>query len=225
MEFILDTANIEEIRTYAAVYPILGVTSNPSIVKKEGKISFFDHFKEIRKIIGEDKSLHIQVTAADWETMVREGKTLLEKVDEKVFVKVPVTEQGLKAIKMLKEMDISVTATAIYTKIQGYMAMECGADYLAPYYNRMENMDIDAFHTIHSLACQIDRWHYNTKIVAASFKNMGQVNMALEAGAHAVTVQPELFHAAFSMPAIGKAVDDFQKDWKRIYGEKNITQL
>ena len=113
----------------------------------------------------------------------------------------------------------------MYSKIQGYLALEAGADFIAPYYNRMENLDIDSFETIASLAEQIRNYGYKTKILAASFKNIAQVNAAIAAGAQTVTLPPELLHEAMGMAAIGKAVDDFHNDWQSVFGERDLTQL
>ena len=219
MKFLFDTANIEAIRKYSEFFPIAGITSNPSIIKKEGKIDFFNHFKEIREIIGRDKDLHIQILAEDAEGILKETETILENVDDKVCIKVPVTEQGLKGIRTLKAKGISVTATAIYTKIQGLLAIEAGADFIAPYFNRMENMDINPREVIATFANMIGQYNYSTKILAASFKNIGQVNDAFASGAQMVTVSPDLLHDAFKMPSIQKAVDDFAADWKGVFGE------
>lgn len=219
MEYMFDTANIEDIKHYSEFFPITGVTSNPSIIKLEGKIDFFNHFREIRKIIGIDKSLHIQVLAEDYEGILAEAYAILKNVDDKVFIKIPVTEQGLKAMRVLKAKGVGVTATAIYTKVQGLLAMEAGADFIAPYFNRMENMDIDPLEVISTFAQIIEKYNYPTKILAASFKNMGQVNAAFECGAQAATLQPALLHDAFKMPAIKKAVDDFAADWEKVFGK------
>ena len=219
MEYLFDTANIEDIKHYSEFFPITGVTSNPSIIKLEGKIDFFNHFKEIRKVIGMDKSLHIQVLAEDYAGIMAEAEAILKNVDDKVFIKVPVTEQGLKAIRALKAKGIGVTATAIYTKVQGLLAMEAGADFIAPYFNRMENMDINPSEVISTFAQMIKEYHYSTKILAASFKNMGQVNTAFECGAQTATLQPALLHDAFKMPAIKKAVEDFAVDFETVFGK------
>jgi TalC/MipB family fructose-6-phosphate aldolase len=219
MKYLFDTANIEDIKHYSEFFPITGVTSNPSIIKLEGKIDFFNHFKEIRKVIGMDKSLHIQVLAEDYAGIMAEAEAILKNVDDKVFIKVPVTEQGLKAIRALKAKGIGVTATAIYTKVQGLLAMEAGADFIAPYFNRMENMDINPSEVISTFAQMIKEYHYSTKILAASFKNMGQVNTAFECGAQTATLQPALLHDAFKMPAIKKAVEDFAVDFETVFGK------
>ena len=219
MKYMFDTINIEDIKYYNEFYPIIGITSNPSIIKLEGKINYFNHFKEIRKIIGMDKSLHIQVISEDYEGIMAEADAIIKNVDDKVFIKVPVTEQGLKAIRALKARGIGITATAIYTKIQGLLAMEAGADFIAPYYNRMENMDIDPKAVITTFAQMIKKYNYSTQILAASFKNIGQVNTAFECGAQTATVQPALLHAALQMPAIKKAVENFTTDWETIFGK------
>lgn len=225
MEYLFDTANLEEIRKYGEIFPYTGVTTNPSIMKKEGKINFFQHCREIRSIIGGSRTLHIQVTALSADDMVKEADAILNKIDDKVFIKVPVTEEGLKAIKILKGHDIGVTATAVYSKAQGFLALEAGADYIAAYYNRMENMDIDGMAVIESMVKMTDRWGYKTKILAASFKNMGQVNRAFEAGAHCVTLQPGLLRDAVNMAAIGKAAEDFARDWKSVFGDVKIHEM
>lgn len=225
MEYLFDTANLEDIRTYGAIYPYTGVTTNPSIIKKEGKINFFEHCREIRRIISDDRTLHIQVTALKAEDMVKEADAILDKIDGEVFIKVPVTEEGLKAIRALKKKDIGVTATAVYTKAQGFLAMEAGADYIAAYFNRMENMDINASSVIGSMAQMIRMWDYKTQILAASFKNMAQVNAAFEAGAHTATVQPDILKTAVNMAAIGKAAEDFAKDWRSVFGDVKIYEM
>jgi TalC/MipB family fructose-6-phosphate aldolase len=220
MKYLFDTANIEDIKYYSQFFPIAGVTTNPSIIKLVGKIDFFNHFKEIRKVIGLGKSLHIQVLARDYEGIVAEAEAIINNVDDQVFIKIPVTEQGLQAIRALKKTGIGVTATAIYTKIQGLLAIAAGADYIAPYFNRMENMDINPREVIATFAQLIERDHYATQILAASFKNMGQVTTALEYGAHTVTLPPALLHDALQMPAIIKAVDDFAADWESVFGKE-----
>lgn len=225
MKYLLDTANLDDIRYYYDIFPIAGVTSNPSIVKKEGKIDFFSHMKEIRSIIGMDKDLHIQVTARDTDGMLRDADAILDKVDNKVCVKIPVTLEGMKAIKLLKAKGVTVTATAIYSKQQGFLAMEAGADHIAPYFNRMENMGIDPDDVIASFAEMIELYDYKTKILGASFKNAGQVDRAFLAGAQTATMDPSILSAALGQAHILKAVDDFDADWKSVYGNVTIAEI
>lgn len=225
MKYLLDTANLEAIRKYTEYFPVAGVTSNPSIVKREGNIDFFAHMRNIRRVIGKESSLHIQVVAEDAEGMIRDAKRILKEVDEDVYIKVPVTMEGMKAIRLLKAENINVTATAIYTKTQGFLAIAAGADYLAPYYNRMEDMGVDAEDVIASFAEMIVNEGASTQILAASFKNAGQVNKAFLAGAHTATVTPDILENALNMPVILKTVDNFTADWESIYGDGKIANL
>ncbi|WP_206858640.1 fructose-6-phosphate aldolase [Candidatus Enterococcus mangumiae] len=224
MEFMLDTINIEKIRYYQSILPLVGVTSNPSIIKKEGKIDLFAHLKEIKEIIGKG-SLHVQVVGETTEEILADAQAILDQLGNDIFIKVPVNEAGLAAIKQLKEKGVNVTATAIYSEMQGYLAIAAGADYLAPYYNRMENLNIDAAAIIDALVAEIKRTHSSSKVLAASFKNVAQVNQACRKGAHSMTASPDIFAQVFSMPSIQEAVTNFQKDWEGTFNVQNVKAL
>lgn len=214
MEFMLDTFNLAEIEKWAKILPLAGVTSNPTIVKKEGEIDFFEQARQVRAIIGPEASLHVQVVAPDYEGILADAAKIKAECGDNVFVKIPVTTEGLVAIKTLKSEGYKITATAIYTTFQGLLAIEAGADYLAPYYNRMENLNIDPEAVIGQLAEAIDRDCSESKILAASFKNVAQVNRAFAQGAHAITAGADVFEVAFAMPSIAKTVNDFAADWQ-----------
>ncbi|MDB7102242.1 fructose-6-phosphate aldolase [Enterococcus mundtii] len=224
MEFMLDTINIEKISYYQSILPLSGVTSNPSIIKKEGKIDLFAHLKEIKQLIGK-ASLHVQVVGETTEEILADAQVIIDQLGKEIFIKVPVNEPGLAAIKQLKAEGINVTATAIYSEMQGYLAIAAGADYLAPYYNRMENLNIDAVAIIKALAMEIERTQSPSKILAASFKNVAQVNQACRQGAHSITASPDIFAQVFGMPSIQKAVTDFRKDWEETFGVKDVKAL
>ena len=219
MEFIIDTVNLEEIKEAVEYLPIVGVTSNPSIVKKTNPQDFFKHMKEIRKIIGQERSLHIQVISKDCDTIIKEAHRILEGVDDKVCIKVPVSSEGINIIKLVKEEGINVTATAVYDLMQAYMALEAKADYIAPYVNRIGNLGADPFELINELSNRIIMDGYESKIVAASFKGVQQVKDALNNGAQAVTVPVEVLKQIFANPNIKKAVNDFNQDWYSMYGD------
>ena len=222
MEFMLDTLNINEIKKWARVLPLSGVTSNPTIAKKEGEIDFFKRIHEVREIIGEAPSIHVQVVAKDYDGILKDAAKIRQECGGNVFIKVPVTPEGLAAIKTLKSEGYKITATAIYTVFQGLLAIEAGADYLAPYYNRMENLNIDSAQVIAQLADSIEKNQSSSKILAASFKNVGQVNRAFKEGAQAITAGADVFEAAFGMPSIEKAVNDFANDWSAIHHQNII---
>lgn len=222
MEYMLDTLNIEDIKKWSKILPLAGVTSNPSIAKKEGPIDFFKRIQEVREIIGDKASIHVQVIAQDYEGILKDARAIREACGDNSYVKVPVTADGLATIKSLKADGYHITATAIYSTFQGLLAIEAGADYLAPYYNRMENLNIDPEQVIGQLAEAIDRNCSDSKILAASFKNVAQVNKAFALGAQAITAGPDVFQAGFAMPSIQKAVDDFAKDWESIHNKQSI---
>ena len=225
MELLFDTANLEQIKTYDRYFPMTGVTTNPSIFKAEGKVAFFEHLKRMRELIGPERTLHVQVTADDAQGMIREAHAIHRMVDNGVYIKVPVTEEGLAAIRALRGEGVPITATAVYSQIQAFMAMQAGANYIAPYFNRMENLDIEPRETIAAMRQFIDEAGSDSRIMAASFRNMAQVTSALLAGAQAVTVQPKLLHDAFGMAAIAKAVEDFKRDWTGVRGDISIADL
>ncbi|KRM30907.1 fructose-6-phosphate aldolase [Agrilactobacillus composti DSM 18527 = JCM 14202] len=218
MEFLLDTVHIPDIEKYNAIIPLSGVTSNPTICKKEGHFEFFDHMCQIRHILGPDKSLHVQVVGQTAEAMIADAHMILKEIDDQVFIKVPTNEAGLTAIKQLKHEGVHITATAIYTEFQGLLAIQAGADYIAPYYNRMANMNIDAAAVVQAFANAINANQANTKILAASFHNVAQVTTALACGAQAVTMGVDILKSGLGMPAIGQAVADFTQDWEENFG-------
>lgn len=226
MELIIDTVNLEEIRDAVDHMPIVGVTSNPSIVKKTGPQDFFAHMREVRNIIGKERSLHIQVISKDCETILKEAHRILEEVDDQVYIKVPVSYEGIKAIKILKAEGHHVTATAVYDLMQAYMALAAGADYIAPYVNRIGNLGSDPMELINELSNRIVMDGYKCKILAASFKGVQQVKDSLNYGAQAITAPVDVLKQVFKNPNIEKAVDDFNNDWYSIYGEgKGICDL
>ena len=225
MKYLIDSANLDEIRALSEYLPIAGVTSNPSIVKKEGSVPFFAHMREIRSIIGNLRPLHIQVTATDYDGMMRDAEAVFRHVDEKVFIKVPVDFEGVKVIKALRRQGANVTATAVYGMDQAFMALEAGADCIAPYYNRMEALGVDAASVIRNIAGIIAHYGYETEILAASFKQPAQIDRAILAGAHSVTVAPDVLRGIFAKQVVADAVQAFSDDWTGLYGGKTLAEM
>lgn len=226
MELIIDTVNLEEIKAAVDYLPIVGVTSNPSIVKATSPEHFFDHMRKIRSIIGKERSLHIQIIAKDCDGILAEADKILSEIDNDVYIKVPASYEGIKAIKALKAQGRNVTATAVYDLMQAYMALAAGADYIAPYVNRIGNLGSDPNELIRECVKRIETDGYSCKIVAASFKGVKQICDALNSGAQAVTAPVALFNQIFKNPNIEKAVNDFNSDWYSMYGEgKGLCDL
>lgn len=221
-ELMLDTANLEMIRKGLAVYPVSGITTNPTILKKEGDVDFFTRLKAIRKLMPAG-SLHVQVTATDAEGMEREAEKIVSVLGKETFIKVPVDEQGLEAIKWMGTHGYHVTATAIYSTFQGMVAAMAGAEYLALYYNRMENIDADPAKVVRDLSSFLKGGGCN--ILAASFHNVRQVTEAYANGAEGCTVGPEILGLGLANASIKGALASFHNDWVSIHGEKSIDEL
>ena len=168
MEFILDTADVQEIKNLNELLTVAGVTTNPTIITKSGK-DFQTTVKEIIEVLDEEQTFFIQAISATCEEIVEEAKYIDSLREKNIYVKIPVTHEGLKAIKECKKLGIGVLATAIYTADQAFMAAMNGADYLAPYVNRMENYG-DGIKEVKDLIEMLRVNGLNSKVVAASFK-------------------------------------------------------
>lgn len=224
MELLLDTANLKAIEKYCDYYNIAGVTTNPTILSRE-KRPLFEICGQIRKIIGESRQLHVQVTGRSCEQMLKEAEEITARLGKDVYIKVPVVEEGVKAMKLLKEKGYYVTATAVVSVQQAFLAGSVGADYVAPYINRMENLNIDAFGAVARIRRIFDSQGIGTRILGASFKNTQQIMRTYEMGAEAVTVAPDLLSAMCSNAVTDLWVDNFEKDWIGLCGDRRIYEL
>ncbi len=140
MKLLIDDAHIDKIKNIYEFYPVVGVTTNPTILSKIGG-NPFDTLKEIREFIGEDAQLHVQAVSRRADEIVEEAWHIVETLGANTFVKIPAVPEGFKAMKILTETsEIPFTATAIYTPMQAFIAGQCGANYAAPYVNRIDNM-------------------------------------------------------------------------------------
>ncbi|PWI32078.1 fructose-6-phosphate aldolase [Vibrio albus] len=216
MIYMLDTANLEAIKKAVDLYPLEGVTTNPSIVAKENK-PLKDILMGIREVIGSERMLHAQVMGETADVMVREADAMRE-VDPELIIKVPVTPQGIKAMKALKAKGIRVTATAILTPQQALMAAKAGAEFLAPYVNRLDNICGDGTLVAAEIAHLISVYDLDAKVLAASFKNVQQVHEVAKAGAQTVTIAPDVFDQLLKHPLTDSGVAGFTADWEAVYG-------
>ncbi|MCH3907366.1 MAG: fructose-6-phosphate aldolase [Sphaerochaeta sp.] len=222
MELLLDTADLKEITEGLRDYPVFGVTTNPTIFQAEGEIDFFERLREIRGLIGAKRSLHVQVVGDTADQMVKEAERIRFEVDDDVWIKIPVTEAGLQAIRRLSAQGVNITATAILSPLQGLLAMMAGARTLAVYYNRMQTNGEDPEAAIRLLS---SRKSAGCTILAASLKGTAQIIASYAAGADACTVSPALLHQALIQDAVVKAVDGFRASWHAIHGDALITDL
>lgn len=220
MELILDSSNIEQIKDLNELLHVSGVTTNPTIITKSGR-SFEDVVNDLIAVLDEEQMLFIQAVSTDVAGIVEEAKYIASLRKKNMYVKIPVTHEGLKAIKECKKLGIGVLATAIYTADQAFLAAMNGADYLAPYVNRMDNYG-DGVENVKDLITMLKVNNMNAKVVAASFKNARQVHELIKAGIQAVTIPCDVAYNMIDHPGTAIAVDEFSENWKKAYGKTTL---
>ncbi len=219
MKLCIDDANVEKIRRIYEYYPVDGVSTNPSILAKSGR-NPFEVLKEIRSIIGAEGELFVQAVSGNAEGMVKEAHKIVEELGETTLVKIPCTPEGYKAMKQLKKEGIRFIGTAVYTAMQGFLAAKCGAEYVAPYVNRIDNMGFDGIRVSKEIHDAITGSGYtDSGLLAASFKNSQQVLELAKYGVKAVTAAPDVIEAMVKNAAIEAAVDQFTTDFWGLVGE------
>lgn len=224
MIYILDTADLAAIKHCNEFYPLAGVTTNPSIISKENT-EFWGLVKEIRSIIGKDKMLHVQTVQTTAEKMVEEAKLLKKELGGDFYVKIPIGEEGLKATKELKKLGIGVTMTAIFTPAQALIAAKAGASFVAPYVNRLDNILGDGTDVVAQIVEELEIFGLDCKVLAASFKNAEQVHKCALAGCHSVTVTADVLKSLITHPMTDAAIEGFEKDWNKAFGDKTILDF
>lgn len=217
MKFLIDDANVAKIKEIWEYYPVDGVSTNPSILAKSGKQPF-EVLKEIREIIGADADLHVQVVSSEAEKMVEEAHMIQEILGSNTFVKIPAVPEGLKAIRILSSEGRKVTATAIYTPMQAYLAGKAGADYAAPYVNRIDNLGADGIETAKAIHDIFKKNGMKTEILAASFKNSQQVLELCKYGVGAATVGIDVIEGLIKNAVVTDAVSVFVSDFEKLCG-------
>lgn len=218
MLYLLDTANLKSIRDLTEYYPVEGVTTNPTIVSRE-RADFETLLTGIRKIIGKDRMLHVQATGKTCGEIVREALALKAFDSGNLYIKVPVSREGVKAIKILTSKGVKVTATAIFTQQQALVCARAGADFVAPYINRLDNIVSDGTGVASDISHLFHLYDLKTRVLAASFKNVEQVHKVSMAGIDAATLNPELLESLLYHPLTTQAIGDFSSDWASVYGE------
>ncbi|WP_313079401.1 fructose-6-phosphate aldolase [Atlantibacter sp.] len=220
MELYLDTANVQEVIRLARIFPLAGVTTNPSIIAA-GKMPLFDVLPRLQDALGEQGKLFAQVMSREAQGMVEEARRL-NNAFPGIVVKVPVTAEGLAAIKFLKTIDIATLGTAVYSASQGLLAALAGADYVAPYVNRVDAQGGDGIQTVRELQTLLELHAPHCKVLAASFKTPRQALDCLLAGCEAITLPLDVAQQMLGTPAVESAIEKFELDWKNAFGNLNL---
>lgn len=222
MELIIDSSNIEQIKELNDLLTITGVTTNPTILTKSGREAM-DVVKDFCEVLSEDQLLFIQTVQTSFEGIMEEAKMISSIRNKNMYVKIPVTHEGLRAIKECKKLGIHTLATAIYTADQAFLAAMNGAEYLAPYTNRMCNYG-DGVQDVKDLIEMLRVNHMPAKVIAASFKNTYQVHELIKAGIQAVTVPCDVLYQMIDHPGTKIAVGEFSVNWQRAYNRNTFEK-
>jgi fructose-6-phosphate aldolase 2 len=217
MIYMADTADLNELRRLYAFFPLEGVTTNPTILNHSGnKLSIA--ITGIQELVGSGM-VHIQMISSETEDMVREAKRYRTYFDfgDNFYAKIPVTENGYKAIRILKDAGINVTATAIFTQQQALVAMKAGADFVAPYVSRLDNISSHGIEVVSDIVKNISEYGLKGKVLAASFKTVDQIYRVSKAAAHSATISPELLHQLVKHPMTDIGVKQFELDAEGLY--------
>ena len=212
-----DTADLNELRKLYHFFPLGGVTTNPTILSNAGlKLSVA--VEGIQELVG-NGMVHIQMISPESDDMVREAKKYKSYFDfgDNFYAKIPVTANGYRAIRILKDAGINVTATAVFTQQQALVAMKAGADFVAPYVSRLDNISSHGIEVVSDIVKNIFEYELDGQVLAASFKTVDQIYRVSMAGAHAATISPELLHQLIKHPMTDIGVNQFELDSNGLY--------
>ncbi len=220
MELYLDTSDVDAVKALARIFPLAGVTTNPSIVAA-GNQTLEVLLPQLQEAMGGQGRLFAQVMATTAEGMVSDARKL-RAIMADIVVKVPVTAEGLAAIKLLKEEGIPTLGTAVYGAAQGLLAALAGAEYVAPYVNRVDAQGGDGIQTVTDLQTLLKMHAPHAKVLAASFKTPRQALDCLLAGCESITLPLDVAQQMISSPAVDAAVAKFGHDWQSAFGRTSI---
>ncbi|WP_010197440.1 fructose-6-phosphate aldolase [Bacillus sp. m3-13] len=209
MKFFIDTANLEEIKEAHALGLLAGVTTNPSLVAKEN-ISFEDRLREITSFV--EGSVSAEVIALDAEGMIEEGKTLAA-IAPNITVKVPMTPDGLKAVKAFSDLNIKTNVTLIFNANQALMAARAGATYVSPFLGRLDDIGQNGMDLVATIADIFAVHDIPTEIIAASIRHPMHITDAALNGAHIATVPYKVLMQLFHHPLTDQGIEKFLADW------------
>ena len=217
MKFFIDTANVDYIKEANDMGIICGVTTNPSLIAKEGRV-FEEVIAEIASIVDGPISGEVKATTTDAETMIKEG-IAISKIHPNMVVKIPMTIEGLKAVKVLSAEGIKTNVTLIFTANQALLAARAGATYVSPFLGRLDDISTAGIDLIQDIVQIFDNYGLETEIIAASIRNPIHVTDCALAGAHIATVPYAVIEQMTKHPLTDAGIEKFQKDYRAVFGD------
>lgn len=212
-----DTADLNELRELYAFFPLEGVTTNPTILNNSG-LRLSVAIGEIQELVGSGM-VHVQMISSESDDIVREAKKYRSHFDfgDNFYAKIPATANGYRAMKVLKDAGVNVTATAIFTQQQALVAMKAGADFVAPYVSRLDNISSHGIEVVGDIVQNILQYGLKGKVLAASFKTVDQIYRVSMVGSHSATIGPELLYQLIKHPMTDIGVKQFEIDAEGLY--------
>jgi transaldolase len=212
MKFFLDTANIEQIRDAASLGLIEGVTTNPSLISKEKK-PFKDIIQEICKIV--DGPISAEVTCSDYKGMIEEALKLSD-IHKNIVIKVPITKDGLKAVKSLSDQGVKTNVTLIFSATQALLAAKAGASYVSPFVGRLDDISTDGMNLVAEIQQIYRNYFFETEVIIASIRHPIHVLQAAMMGADIATVPYDVLMKLIKHPLTDIGIEKFMCDWKKV---------
>lgn len=210
MKYFIDTANVEEIRKAAELGIIDGVTTNPSLIAKEGRV-FEEVIKEITEIV--DGPISAEVVSLDAEGMVREADELV-KIHENIVIKVPMTAEGLKATSILSKRKIKVNVTLVFSATQALAAAKAGASFVSPFVGRLDDIGMNGMDLIEEIMYIFKSYGIRAEVIVASIRNRNHLTQAAMAGADIATIPYKVIMESLVHPLTDQGIEKFLKDWE-----------
>jgi transaldolase len=212
MKFFIDTANLNEIKEAHELGLIDGVTTNPSLVAKEGKVDFKKHLAKICEMVEGDISA--EVTALDTEGMLKEGREFA-KIAPNVVVKCPLTLDGLKATRIFREEGTKVNVTLCFSAAQALLAAKAGASYISPFVGRLDDIGQNGMSLIADIIQIYDNYNFDTEVLVASIRHPIHIVESALLGAHVATIPFKVIQQLVKHPLTDKGLEGFLSDWKK----------
>ncbi|MBW4827952.1 MAG: fructose-6-phosphate aldolase [Clostridiaceae bacterium] len=212
MKLFIDTANIDEIREINDWGVICGVTTNPSLIAKEGR-DFKEVIKEISTIV--DGPISAEVISLESQGMVEEARELA-KIHKNIIIKIPMTKEGLKAVKVLNSEGIKTNVTLVFSASQALLAAKAGASYVSPFIGRMDDIGNEGMNIIEDIVKIYNNYNISTEVIAASVRHPMHVLEAAKGGSHIATIPYKVFEQMVKHPMTDLGIERFLKDWEGV---------